>query len=158
MISLRVDGHPVEVEKGASVLDAARKAGVQIPTLCHQDDLSSPLRDRRGHLFLRDFPSLLQPLSRQVDAERRAPPHLRIHPNVPPVLLYNAVHLCQSQPCALPHGLGGEKGLENVRQDIGRYAGARVRDGQADPLPCLYPPACGEEPPPLYPPRLRGEG
>jgi len=41
MISLSVDGHPVEVESGASVLDAARKAGVEIPTLCHHDDLST---------------------------------------------------------------------------------------------------------------------
>jgi predicted molibdopterin-dependent oxidoreductase YjgC len=40
MIELRVDGRAVEVEEGVSVLDAARKAGVYVPTLCHQRDLS----------------------------------------------------------------------------------------------------------------------
>ena len=40
MIELSVDGHKVEVEEGASVLDAARKARVFVPTLCHQRDLS----------------------------------------------------------------------------------------------------------------------
>jgi len=35
MISLTVDNRPVEVPEGATVLDAARQAGVEIPTLCH---------------------------------------------------------------------------------------------------------------------------
>ncbi|MHC4779246.1 MAG: 2Fe-2S iron-sulfur cluster-binding protein, partial [Planctomycetota bacterium] len=35
MISLTVDGIPVEVEPGSTILDAAKKAGVTIPTLCH---------------------------------------------------------------------------------------------------------------------------
>ena len=40
MIELSVDGQKVEVEEGASVLDAARKARIFVPTLCHQRDLS----------------------------------------------------------------------------------------------------------------------
>lgn len=40
MIELSVDGRKVEVEEGASVLDAARRAGVYVPTLCYQPDLS----------------------------------------------------------------------------------------------------------------------
>jgi predicted molibdopterin-dependent oxidoreductase YjgC len=39
MIRLTVDGHKVQVEDGASVLDAATQAGVYVPTLCHQPDL-----------------------------------------------------------------------------------------------------------------------
>lgn len=35
MINLTVDGIPVQVEDGATVLDAARKANVHIPTLCY---------------------------------------------------------------------------------------------------------------------------
>ena len=41
MIELEIDGHKVEVEEGASVLDATRKAGSFVPTLCYQRDLSS---------------------------------------------------------------------------------------------------------------------
>ena len=35
MITLTIDGIEVTVERGASILDAAEKAGVRIPTLCH---------------------------------------------------------------------------------------------------------------------------
>lgn len=34
-INLTIDGQPVEVEKGQTILAAARKLGVEIPTLCH---------------------------------------------------------------------------------------------------------------------------
>jgi NADH-quinone oxidoreductase subunit G len=34
-ILLTIDGHPVEVLPGQSVLDAARKLGIDIPTLCY---------------------------------------------------------------------------------------------------------------------------
>ena len=39
MIHLKIDGIPVEVEKGTTVLAAARKIGVKIPTLCYLEDL-----------------------------------------------------------------------------------------------------------------------
>jgi len=38
-ISLTIDGQEVEVRKGATVLEAAREAGIYIPTLCHHPDL-----------------------------------------------------------------------------------------------------------------------
>ncbi len=39
MIHLTINGIPVEVEAGTSVLEAAKKAGVRIPTLCYHPDL-----------------------------------------------------------------------------------------------------------------------
>ena len=41
MIELTIDGILVQVEKGSSILDAARFYGLGIPTLCHHDGLSS---------------------------------------------------------------------------------------------------------------------
>lgn len=38
MIQLTIDGKTVEVNEGASILDAAKKANVNIPTLCHHED------------------------------------------------------------------------------------------------------------------------
>jgi len=35
MMQLTIDGQPVEVEKGRTILDAAKSAGKEIPTLCH---------------------------------------------------------------------------------------------------------------------------
>ncbi|WP_051434627.1 sulfide/dihydroorotate dehydrogenase-like FAD/NAD-binding protein [Desulfonatronum lacustre] len=40
MINLTIDGKPVAVEPGATVLDAARLAGVAVPTICDHKDLS----------------------------------------------------------------------------------------------------------------------
>lgn len=41
MPTVTIDGRPVEVERGATVLDAARYAGIWIPTLCYHPALSS---------------------------------------------------------------------------------------------------------------------
>ncbi len=38
-VQLTIDGRPVEVSAGTSVLEAARLCGVRIPTLCHHPDL-----------------------------------------------------------------------------------------------------------------------
>jgi len=39
VISLTIDGQRVEVEEGSTVLEAAQKAGIKIPTLCHHKAL-----------------------------------------------------------------------------------------------------------------------
>ena len=39
IVHVKINGIPVEVEEGSSVLNAAKKAGVRIPTLCYHDDL-----------------------------------------------------------------------------------------------------------------------
>lgn len=39
MINLKINNIPVTVEEGATILDAAKKINLQIPTLCHHDDL-----------------------------------------------------------------------------------------------------------------------
>lgn len=40
MVHVKINGIPVEVEQGTSVLNAAKQAGVRIPTLCYHDDLT----------------------------------------------------------------------------------------------------------------------
>jgi NADH dehydrogenase/NADH:ubiquinone oxidoreductase subunit G len=37
MITVRIDGRTVEVPKGSAIVDAAKKAGITIPTLCYFD-------------------------------------------------------------------------------------------------------------------------
>src|SRR5512140_1406672 len=41
MITVTIDGKEVKVSPGTTVLEAARAAGIHIPTLCHHDDLCS---------------------------------------------------------------------------------------------------------------------
>ena len=38
-VRLLIDGQPVEVEPGATILEAARRIGIDIPTLCHHPAL-----------------------------------------------------------------------------------------------------------------------
>ena len=40
MIDLTINGLPVSVEEGTTLLEAARFLGFPIPTLCHNDGLS----------------------------------------------------------------------------------------------------------------------
>lgn len=39
MVHLTIDGQPVEVEEGTTILQAAKKACIHIPTLCYHEDL-----------------------------------------------------------------------------------------------------------------------
>ena len=39
MITLTIDNNKVEVEEGSTVLQAAEKLGIKIPTLCHHKSL-----------------------------------------------------------------------------------------------------------------------
>ena len=41
MIHLKINGRDVEVEEGSTILEAARKAGIDIPTLCFLELISS---------------------------------------------------------------------------------------------------------------------
>ena len=42
MPTVTIDGVPVEVETGATILDAANKLGIWIPTLCYHPAISPP--------------------------------------------------------------------------------------------------------------------
>lgn len=45
IVSLTIDGQPVVVSAGTTILEAARKAGIYIPSLCYHPDLP-PAKDR----------------------------------------------------------------------------------------------------------------
>ena len=41
MINLTIDNVPVSVPEGTTVLEAARNAGIKIPTLCYLKDINA---------------------------------------------------------------------------------------------------------------------
>jgi NADH dehydrogenase/NADH:ubiquinone oxidoreductase subunit G len=41
MISLSIDGHEIQAEEGATILEVARDNGIEIPTLCYHEALES---------------------------------------------------------------------------------------------------------------------
>jgi len=58
-VSLTINGKTVEVRKGATLLEAAKKAGVRIPTLCHHPDLVPAGNCRLCVVEQKDSPFLL---------------------------------------------------------------------------------------------------
>lgn len=40
MVNIKINGIPTSVEKGSTILDAARKTGIEIPTLCYMKDIN----------------------------------------------------------------------------------------------------------------------
>lgn len=64
---IRIDDILVEAEEGITILDAARLAGVDIPTLCHGDGLEPysscmvcMVRDKSGNIFMPSCSALAQ--------------------------------------------------------------------------------------------------
>ena len=41
-VNIKIDGRPLAVEPGTTILQAAERLGIRIPTLCHHPDLSHP--------------------------------------------------------------------------------------------------------------------
>jgi formate dehydrogenase major subunit len=39
LVKVEIDGKRMLVEAGSTILDVARQAGINIPTLCHDDQL-----------------------------------------------------------------------------------------------------------------------
>ena len=81
-------------------------------------------RDGGGRCVFRQI------LPGQEDLERAALARLAFHADVAAVLLGGAVDGGQAEAGALADGLGGEEGLENVRDDFRLHAAAVVAHGQ----------------------------
>ena len=48
MINLKINGMPVQVEEGTSILNATKKVNIKIPTLCYNPDLPPCFGVRSG--------------------------------------------------------------------------------------------------------------
>ena len=49
-VEIAIDGNPIEVPLGTTILEAAQQLGIRIPTLCYHEDLclAGVCRDLRG--------------------------------------------------------------------------------------------------------------
>ena len=56
MVHVKINGIAVEVPKGSTILEAARYAGVEIPTLCFLKDINEILPHLRGGSHRRPRP------------------------------------------------------------------------------------------------------
>jgi predicted molibdopterin-dependent oxidoreductase YjgC len=86
-ISLAIDGEVVEVDEGATVLDACRAAGKEVPTLCYLETLT-PVNVCRVCVVELEGARVLVPA-----CSRKAEAGMKIHTNSPRVRLSRKVVL-----------------------------------------------------------------
>ncbi|HVT39010.1 MAG TPA: 2Fe-2S iron-sulfur cluster-binding protein, partial [Gemmatimonadaceae bacterium] len=75
MVELSIDGTPVTVEAGTTILGACRKAGLDIPTLCFLDTLR-PVNACRLCMVEVDGARVLVP-----SCSRAVEPEMKVHTN-----------------------------------------------------------------------------
>lgn len=59
VVTLKINDIDVAAEAGKTVLDAAREAGIRIPTLCHLDGVSDVAACRLCLIEIKGIPKLL---------------------------------------------------------------------------------------------------
>ena len=77
MPRITINNKPLEVAEGASLLDAARQAGISIPTMCHLegDRASTPLFSCQNPYVLQILPGHFGEISQLL--------HNQLLPNLP---------------------------------------------------------------------------
>ena len=66
MVKLTIDNQEVEAREGSTILEAAQKAGIKIPTLCYQSGLSSAGACRVCLVKVKDKPGLITSCTTEV--------------------------------------------------------------------------------------------
>ncbi len=150
LIHATINGLPVEVEKGVSILDAARQVHVRIPTLCKHPDLDATAACGICIVQIKNNGKMLRacctPIEEKMDILTETPEIVDVrrsvleltlsrHPNECLTCLRN--HNCELQTLAADFGLTAT-GLDNIVPDL-------ASDGSThsivlDPRKCI---SCG---------------
>ena len=127
MISVEINGRPVSAKGGETILDVCRRAGVQVPTLCHMSDLTPTGACRicavevEGHRSL--VPSCAFPAEDGMKVQTHSPRAVRARQTIVELLLAShpddCLYCVRNNQCE----------LQNLAHELGvrdrRYTGAR---------------------------------
>lgn len=80
--TLTIDGNPIAIETGSTILDAAKQAGIRIPTLCHLEGVSEVAACRMCLVEIEGWNKLLPACVTQVTEE------MVVHTNTPKLQEY----------------------------------------------------------------------
>jgi NADH-quinone oxidoreductase subunit G len=130
LIHATINGLPVEIAKGTSILDAAKKVHVKIPTLCKHPDLDATAACGICIVQIKNNGKMLRacctPIEDKMDILTETPEIVQVrrsvlkltmsrHPNECLTCLRN--HNCELQTLAADFGLTGS-GLDNIVPDL----------------------------------------
>ena len=132
-VKLTIDGKGVEVERGATILDAARKLGIEIPTMCHADGVPPAgscflcvvrVAERRNLV-----PSCVAPAGEGMDVTTRSDEIHAARKAALELLLSDHVGDCVA-PCTLacPAGMDIPAMIRHIRAGDPRAALAVIRE------------------------------
>ena len=129
MITIEVNGRPVEAENGESLLTALNRAGIKVPTLCHLDGLPATgacrmcvveVEGQRGLI-----PSCAYPVAAGMKVQTHSPRAVQARRTIVELLLANHPDDCLF--CVR----NGDCDLQNLAQELGvrqrRFAGDKTR-------------------------------
>ena len=123
MVHLTIDGQPVEVEEGTTILQAAKKACIHIPTLCYHEDLSIKAVCRicvvevEGQRLLPTACST--PVSEGMVVQTASPKVLKARRNILELIFARHPQECLVCP------KDGKCDLQKVAQDVGMHLDIR---------------------------------
>ena len=128
MITLKIDGRELQVNEGATVLEAAIQAGIKIPTLCNLKDINNIgacrmclCEDGRSHKL---FASCVMPVSEGMEVLTNTPRVLNARRAVLELILSDHDRSCltckRNQSCEL-QALSNELGITDIS-----YEGSRI--------------------------------
>ena len=129
MVKLKIDNVPVEVPEGTSVLEAAEKAGVHIPTLCHLKNVQAIGACRVCLVEIKGMRTLIascsQPVGEGMEVKTNTPRVREGRHTVVELLLSEHDGDCQlcnrNEDCEL-QGVARDLGIREIR-----YAGEKAR-------------------------------
>jgi ferredoxin len=104
MLKLKIDNIICEVDEGQTIMDAAKKAGIPIPSLCHKDGLPHysscmvcMIKDKKSGSFLPSCSALVQPDS---DIDASGPDVIALRKKAVELLLSEHRAECEA-PCRI---------------------------------------------------------
>jgi len=117
MVNLKINGIDVQAEDNATVLEAAQKAGIHIPTLCHLKDINQIgacrvcLVEIKGARAL--AASCVMPVNEGMEVYTNSPAVRKARKSTVELILSN--HRCECLTCVR----NGECELQEVSRDLG---------------------------------------
>jgi predicted molibdopterin-dependent oxidoreductase YjgC len=118
VVDLAIDGHPVQVPEGDTILDACRAAGADVPTLCYLDTLT-PINACRVCVVEVEGARVLAPA-----CSRKAEAGMKVHTQSPRVRTSRRVVLeLLASSVDLSTAPEAQEQLREYRADPGRFGG-----------------------------------